>query len=73
MAYAYNIYTSTTAGQFDFQFSWPYIKAEHVKLFVNYTEIAQSAVTRGAGVAGFQIYTSGSNTYARLKDTSGLS
>ena len=73
MAYSYNLYTSTTAGQVDFQFSWPYIKAEHVKLYVNYTEIAQAVATRGSGVAGFQIYTSGSNTYARLNDTDGLS
>ena len=72
MAYALHIYTSTTAGQTDFQFTFPYIKAEHVKLYVNYTEIAYAVATRGAGVAGFQIYTAGGNTYARLNDTNGL-
>ena len=72
MAYALHIYTSTTAGQVDFQFTFPYIKAEHVKLYVNYTEIAYAVATRGAGVAGFQVYTSGGNTYARLNDTNGL-
>ena len=73
MAYAYKIYTSTTSGQEDFQFTFPYINAEHVKLYVNYTEIAYAVATRGAGVAGFQIHTSGGNTYARLNDTNGLS
>ena len=72
MAYALHIYTSTTAGQTDFQFTFPYIKAEHVKLYVNYTEIAYAVATRGAGVAGFQVYTAGGNTYARLNDTNGL-
>ena len=72
MAYALHIYTSTTAGQVDFQFTFPYIKQEHVKLYVNYTEIAYAVATRGAGVAGFQVYTSGGNTYARLNDTNGL-
>ena len=72
MAYALHIYTSTTSGQVDFQFTFPYIKAEHVKLYVNYTEIAYAVATRGAGVAGFQVYTAGGNTYARLNDTNGL-
>ena len=72
MAYALHIYTSTTAGQVDFQFTFPYIKEEHVKLYVNYTEIAYAVATRGAGVAGFQVYTAGGNTYARLNDTNGL-
>ncbi len=73
MAYALHIYTSTTAGQVDFQFTFPYIKEEHVKLYVNYTEISYAVATRGAGVAGFQVYTAGGNTYARLNDTNGLS
>ena len=73
MAYALHIYTSTTAGQEDFQFTFPYIKEEHVKLYVNYTEIDYAVATRGAGVAGFQIHTAGGNTYARLNDTNGLS
>ncbi len=72
MAYALHIYTSTTAGQVDFQFTFPYIKEEHVKLYVNYTEISYAVATRGAGVAGFQVYTAGGNTYARLNDTNGL-
>jgi len=59
--YAYTVYTSTTSGQTDFQFTWPYIKEEHVKLYVNYNEISQ-----GSGSSQFQVITNVSPKLVRL-------
>jgi len=52
MAYAQRIITSNSAGDQEFTFTFPYIKEEHIKVFVNFVEKAQ-----GTGSTEFQVIT----------------
>jgi len=61
MPFAQIIRTNTTQGQTDFSFTFPFIKEEHIKLFVNFVEI-----TQGTGSSEFQVITNVTPNVARL-------
>jgi len=61
MPFAQIIRTDTTQGQTDFSFTFPFIKEEHIKLFVNFQEI-----TQGTGSNEFQVITNVTPNLARL-------
>ena len=61
MAFAQRIITSNSAGDQEFTFTFPFIKEEHIKVFVNFVEKAQ-----GTGSNEFQVITNTTPNKVRL-------
>ena len=55
---SYIVNSSSAQGTTDFQFTFPYIKEEHIEVYLNYSKI-----TQGSGSAQYQVIT---NVYPKL-------
>jgi len=58
---SYIVNSSSAQGTTDFQFTFPYIKEEHIEVFLNYNKI-----TQGSGSAQYQVITNVSPKLIRL-------
>ena len=58
---SYIVNSSSAQGTTDFQFTFPYIKEEHIEVYLNYTKI-----TQGSGSAQYQVITNVSPKLIRL-------
>ena len=58
---SYIVNSSSAQGTTDFQFTFPYIKEEHIEVYLNYSKI-----TQGSGSAQYQVITNVSPKLIRL-------
>jgi len=58
---SYIVNSSSAQGTTDFQFTFPYIKEEHIEVYLNYSKI-----TQGSGSAQYQVITNVSPKLVRL-------
>ena len=58
---SYVVNSSSAQGTTDFQFTFPYIKEEHIEVYLNYSKL-----TQGSGSAQYQVITNVSPKLIRL-------